>query len=477
MTLLTDAPSTTGGTWRSLFGLSRQPGYQARPRITLRDFHITAAATAETGARWHAVLIVEGVRTTDHREIANGALGWRDLPLPLMFLPETSWGHDGARICGRIEQIDRINNQMVGSGSFDVGEDGAEAERLVTSQTLRWVSADLEVTESTLIEIGINLDDLLYDDGWLSQLAQDGYDWWERIDAGQIMGATIVPFPAFPQAVIALESEALPETSPDNGLPTLTSSAAYVDGLPPAEWFEDPQLERPTKFRVEDSGRIFGHVAAWDTDHIGLPPGQKPPRSRNAYAYFRMGTVKAMGPDGPAEVATGPISVGGGHANERLGWRGAVEHYDSTSSALADVACGEDNHGIWVAGALRPDVDSSKVRAARASRGLSGDWRWIGGNFELVAALVVNVPGFPIPDALAASAEPAVILPFERPRMGIVGDQPVSLVAAGMVREDPVGAALRAFGRKLAEHQAVIDTLRPLAAETLLARTRGKKSA
>src|SRR5690606_13420397 len=35
-----------------------------------------------------------------------------------------------------------------------------------------------------------------------------------------------------------------------------------------------------------------------------------------------------------------------------------------------------------------------------------GDWRRVGGGFEMVAALAVNVPGFPIPrTAVAASAE------------------------------------------------------------------------
>jgi hypothetical protein len=61
-------------------------------------------------------------------------------------------------------------------------------------------------------------------------------------------------------------------------------------------------------------------------------------------------------------------------------------------------------------------VSESQVAALRAGA-LSGDWREIRGHLELVAALVVNVPGFPIPRVgLAASA-------------GIQS----ALVAAGMV--------------------------------------------
>jgi hypothetical protein len=80
------------------------------------------------------------------------------------------------------------------------------------------------------------------------------------------------------------------------------------------------------------------------------------------------------------------------------------------------VAVGEDAHGIWVAGALRPDVTADKVRALRASP-LSGDWRRIGNNLELVAALAVNTPGFPIP----------------RPSGLVASGHVQSLVASGMV--------------------------------------------
>lgn len=64
---------------------------------------------------------------------------------------------------------------------------------------------------------------------------------------------------------------------------------------------------------------------------------------------------------------------------------------------------GEDEYGVWAAGAmhLMDEGDFARFKLAAAS----GDWRNIGGNLELVAALMVNTPGFPIPrPALAASA-------------------------------------------------------------------------
>jgi hypothetical protein len=80
---------------------------------------------------------------------------------------------------------------------------------------------------------------------------------------------------------------------------------------------------------------------------------------------------------------------------------------------VADVIAGEDQFGIWVAGALRPDITPAQIRAFRASSP-SGDWRPINGRLELVAVCAVNVPGFPIARAIAAS-----------------GGVPGALVAAG----------------------------------------------
>ena len=61
-------------------------------------------------------------------------------------------------------------------------------------------------------------------------------------------------------------------------------------------------------------------------------------------------------------------------------------------------------------------TSDDQVRALRGSP-LSGDWRRIAGNLELVAALAVNVPGFPIP----------------RPAGMVASGRMHSLVASGML--------------------------------------------
>jgi hypothetical protein len=69
------------------------------------------------------------------------------------------------------------------------------------------------------------------------------------------------------------------------------------------------------------------------------------------------------------------------------------------------VRAGEDAHGIWVAGALTAQCDDRRVAELRRSP-LSGDWRRIGNGLELVAALAVNVPGFPVPRSRVAAGVP-----------------------------------------------------------------------
>jgi hypothetical protein len=199
----------------------------------------------------------------------------------------------------------------------------------------------------------------------------------------------------------------------------LMAGAAPV--APPKEWFADPKLTGPTPLHIGDDGRVYGHVAVWDTCHVGIGDScVKPPKSLTSYAYFHTGELVT---DDGGRTAVGRLTYGGGHAQTNLGYRAAAEHYDRTSNLGALVRAGEDAYGIWVAGTVAPDADDAAVRAMRAAP-LSGDWRRIGGNLEMVAALHVNTAGFPIPRMLTASAQDGYA-PFDEE------EQVLSLVAAG----------------------------------------------
>lgn len=189
---------------------------------------------------------------------------------------------------------------------------------------------------------------------------------------------------------------------------SLTASVSFAPAdqiIVPVEAFVNPMLEEETPFTITEDGRVFGHLATWNVCHIGIGDAcVNAPPSAADYAYFLTG--KVLTDAGP--VAVGQVSLGGGHADGRYGVRGAVAHYDSTSAAVADITVGEDAIGVWCAGVLRPGVTAEQVYALRAAV-LSGDWREVivngKANLELVAALAVNVPGYPIPrPTLVASA-------------------------------------------------------------------------
>lgn len=197
----------------------------------------------------------------------------------------------------------------------------------------------------------------------------------------------------------------------------LIASAAPVH--PPAQWFNDPHLDGPTGITVTEEGRIYGHLALWDTCHIASGPGQctTAPHSQTDYAYFHTGAILT---DDNQELAVGHLTLGTGHAAPDKTVRGTMAHYDNTGLAVADVRAGEDEYGIWVAGAVRPHVSPEDIRTLRSSP-LSGDWRRVQGNLELVAALAVNVPGFPVPRTKGATKNKSMY----------------SLVAAGVIPPAP----------------------------------------
>lgn len=196
------------------------------------------------------------------------------------------------------------------------------------------------------------------------------------------------------------------ETDPLSGgevARALTAAGYPVD--PPGEWFTNPNLTEPTPLTITSDGRVYGHIAAWGTKHVGLPGHITPPRSKSGYAFFNKGVVRtAEGND----VSVGQLTLAGGHAPLTSDASRAVAHYDDTRSAAADIHLGEDQHGIWAAGAVRPDITPIKLRALRASVP-SGDWRPINGRLELIAVCQVNSGGFPIARAMTASATGEVL--------------------------------------------------------------------
>jgi hypothetical protein len=420
----------------------------AKARVmTAGGYDVNEASESKGSAFIIPLVIPEGVESGDGRKMRKGALTMRELPLPLLWQIKTGEGHNGSVVVGQITHMERTDDGIGNaSGFFDTGEYGKEAERLVRGGFIRGVSADLDQFEASEEEIDTeNGSDTKVDAGKMS------------ITKARVMAVTIVPKPAFQECTIQLADQVsekeddvnIPDGVYVEGVDALDASALVACGMiagaipvvPPTEWFQDPQLKSATPLTITDEGQVYGHIAAWHVDHIGMSMGTKPPRSRSKYAYFHTGVVRTE--DG-SDIPVGQLTLAGGHASLEASAMEAARHYDDTASAIADVHAGEDAYGIWVAGSVRSGASPEQIRALRASAP-SGDWRPIKNSLELVAVCQVNVPGFPIARARVASG------------------QVMALVAAGAkvlaeLKHDP-----------LAELNSKIDRLQQIQLEPLVA--------
>lgn len=200
-----------------------------------------------------------------------------------------------------------------------------------------------------------------------------------------------------------------------------------IPTTPPSNWFQLPGGHTEAyDVIISDAGYVHGYPAAtWDTCHLSYDDCVTPPRSQTDYAYFKVGSVRTAENQ---RIKTGPLTLRGGHADGNLSAAKAMAFYDDTNSAFADVAIGEDEFGMWVAGALRPDATDAAIRAAMGS-GFSGDWRWIGDGFELIALSAVNTPGFRRKVSLTENAGMVASMILDMPR-GDVDDADAVLVSA-----------------------------------------------
>jgi len=316
--------------------------------------------------------------TPDGRFISEEGFGTRNLPVPIMLLDSTGpGGHQGARVAGRLDEVTVGEDGIVsGKGWLIDNEEGRKAHLLLKTKAVKGNSVDLadvdhEMTNFT-DEFGA---------------AKAGV----RFKRAKIGMTTIVPLPAFPEATVQLDSTPLEASFSTTSIEFGTSVLPEIHTTDvPASWFSGKRVRKAYPLTVEADGRVHGYLAAWNTSHLSTSGNVKPPRG-NGYRYFNTSTVLTN--DGP--VSTGPLVLGGDHAPLNAAWSQASDHYAATSLAWADVHAEDDGLGIRVNGMVRPGTPPEAVHAARASR-LSGDWRRIENRMELIAALSVNAPGFPI---------------------------------------------------------------------------------
>lgn len=363
-------------------------------------------------ARWEGILVFEELATGDGRFINAGALKWEEGPLPLRWAPTDVGAHGGAVVVGLIETLERRNNGIYATGFVDTSSEyGAKCYDLMCKGMLAGVSVDLDDMD---IEVRIKAEKIAEIEaegkkreesgGYITVAKASTDDEMMVVLDARIRAATLVDIPAFKDACIHLVSAPASSESEPTGL---VAAAAPV--RPPASWFANPRFTGPTPITVTDDGRVYGHAALWGTCHTGFQNScVTPPRSYTNYAWFRTGDLVA---DDGSHIPVGKVTMSTGHAGTRLSAAPAAAHYDDTGAVAADVAAGEDEYGVWISGSVRSTLTEEQLREFRAAL-LSGDWRTVGGNLEMVALLAVNLPGFPVPRtrALVASGRTATLL-------------------------------------------------------------------
>jgi len=386
------------------------------------------------------VAVTEGTLTDDGRTIAPQALDWRNPPMPLMYLNKTPefGGHAGAVLVGVIEAISRDGTTISGNGHFLTTEDALDAAqaleqmgRLGISIDVGNVIEDIEAPIEMPLPIGpSNFDDTAMPVTTLTQ--------------GTIMAMTMCTQPAFPGAYIVMgdgsaDPGSIPAQRPVGDGEEAAIEAIHVldfescepcaDGAltasaapsrPPSGWFLMDEPDEVTPMRVEEDGRVYGHVP-WGVCHTGSPQGQclvAPKGGKYSYRRFTAGYVLTAEGD---EIPTGPITVNTTHADLSLWAPEAQAHYVHTGKAIADVAVRDGVHGLWFCGALRPWATEEDVRLLRASV-ISPDWRRVGNHWEMIAALAVNYGGFPVTR-------------MPRMRARVADGAPRSLVASGVAEQ------------------------------------------
>lgn len=240
--------------------------------------------------------------------------------------------------------------------------------------------ADLSINPDQEDRVVLNPDD---PDGDMIEVVA----WWD-VDA-------LPDMPALREEARSTPWDLLTATGTAAQTGPMVAAAFRHDGwLPPTSWFRSPELTELQPVTVDDDGRARGYLAAWGVSHRSYPGRQiTPPRSASGYSLFN--TRPFATSEGLVDV--GLITMGTGHAALGLDRKAAASHYDDTGTMAAVVRAGEDSRGIWLAGAVLPDVTAEQRLRLSLSR-FSGDWRQEGPGLELVAALAVNTEGFPVPE-------------------------------------------------------------------------------
>lgn len=335
-------------------------------------------------------------QTGDHRYLTGEGGGVRHMPEQIRFQPAVSYGHEGAVPSGTLFEVvlDTDTGEFSGRGFLLNDENGRRHARMIATQAQDRNSVDLADVSARYEE------------------DMDTGDWRINFTKWNLAATTGVGTPAFAEAYAEVDplsdEELMASIIGDDPMEELVASCEIWDvrdiaGAPEPEIVADgaikfdfadfymPEMSPPQKIVVTEDGRVYGHLAEWNSCHDGIE-GQcvMPPRPRDGYGSFNQaGPLTERG-----QVQTGPIFFLGGHPEGGLKGKTISEAYGGVENAWADVRVIEGVHGPWLSGRVRPGMSQEALHVARCSR-ISG--HWVGD--RLVGVVSVNVPGFNVAGA------------------------------------------------------------------------------
>lgn len=318
-----------------------------------------------------------------------------------------------------------------------LAQDVAEVKHLLAKKVIG-PSIDPAAVTSVLVRIG---EDTPLTGDELDELFMEAMDSGEEVPieelytTWQVAAATLVVIPAFEEArpfeLLADGTAAPPEddtTAPADVAPavaavktspSLVAALTRVDPVVPADVFAGPEPGAGYQpLRTEDRGegflRVYGHVAPAGTCHLEFRDTcRTPPESTAQYIPFHRFAVE-VGTEGhligAGRITTGFGKVGtgcrccpgkGDHACGEMAMGQAISHYDRLTT-LAYVRATDSDGGPWIAGYVLPGLNKQAMRLFTAGPRVrvSGDWRDLAGNLELVEVLALSSAdkeGFPPP--------------------------------------------------------------------------------
>lgn len=324
----------------------------------------TNAEGEESGqTEWAGLLAPIGEPTDDGRILdpaEAGAIGWRELPLSLMAQFATQPGHDGAVIAGRIDTITEgaaafanwSGSGFLGTGVFDDApgeagsDDGRKAARLSRDGMLRGVSVDMAADE---VELRTSENEAIEDDdeeAWLEAMFGGGL---LAVVRGNLLGATMTPFPAFAEANIAVAA------------PVVVASLAHMAALLASSAAPAPEGVLVRELAVELQASVPNRIL----------PGLTLDRA------LALGALVASGLASLNEVRNGYLELarvtGGDVLRETVGPAPQTPDVNPIiAAALAQIAANSSTPALPASAGLAVVTDPAPLRRLRVIRDESG---------------------------------------------------------------------------------------------------------